>query len=71
MIDGGRLVEERQSAFRGSQEMSAAEIDPTSEAEVVPDRSEPSTPDVMSKSEAQQIADSLGKPKTESEGGAP
>ena len=40
MIDGGRLVEEQTSAFRGAamQEVSAAnpEIDPTSEAEVVP-----------------------------------
>ena len=72
MIDGGRLVEERQSAFRGSQEVPASELDPTSEAEIVPEvRSEPSTGDAMSKSEAAQIAESLGKPKPESEGGAP
>ncbi len=39
MIDGGRLVEERTSAFRGSQEIPAAELgDPTSEAEVVPEK---------------------------------
>jgi lipoprotein-releasing system ATP-binding protein len=39
MIDGGRLVEERTSAFRGSQEVPAAEPgDPTSEAETVPEK---------------------------------
>ena len=80
MIDGGRLVEERTSAFRGSQEIPAAELDPTSEAEVVP---ETSGGDVVSKSEAAMIAAALGKkpePKPEpdvksepnpDEGGAP
>ena len=48
MIDGGRLVEERTSAFPGSHEVPAAELgDPTSEAEVVPDKErepDPETP---------------------------
>jgi lipoprotein-releasing system ATP-binding protein len=57
MIDGGRLVEERTSAFRGSQEIPASELDPTSEAEVVPETSG----DVVTKSEAAMIAAALGK----------
>ncbi|HLL22651.1 MAG TPA: ABC transporter ATP-binding protein [Kofleriaceae bacterium] len=37
MVDGGQLVEEKTSAMMGSsQEIPASEIDPTSEAEVVP-----------------------------------
>ncbi len=80
MIDGGRLVEERTSAFRGSQEIPSSELgtDPTSEAEVVPETSG----DVVSKSEAAMIAAALGKKpeprpepdvksEPEPEGGAP
>ena len=72
MIDGGRLVEERTSAFRGSQEMPASELgDPTSEAEVVPERERAGTDAPVTKSEAAAIAASLGtSPKPESEGGA-
>jgi lipoprotein-releasing system ATP-binding protein len=67
MIDGGRLVEERTSAFRGNQDIPASEIDPTSEAEVVPEKSG-DAPDSMS--EAAMIAASLGAPQREPEGGA-
>jgi lipoprotein-releasing system ATP-binding protein len=58
MIDGGRLVEETHSAYRGSavKEMVPAN-DPTAEAEVLP------ADDKMSVSEAATIAAALGKPE--------
>jgi len=65
MIDGGRLVEERAAASRSSQEISAPELDPTSEAEVVPTPANDAAP--ISKSEASMLAAILGKPSEPSE----
>ena len=59
MIDGGRLVEEKAGPIS---RISAPEIDPTSEAEVVPEKSKQSVSDAMNVSEAAAIAAALGKP---------
>ena len=79
MIDGGRLVEESTSAFRGSsnalQQVTAANPenpynDPTSEAEVVTTPASDATDEPISKSDAQMIAASLTEKSTKAEGDA-